>query len=359
MLDTIYRNLIHTYLNMGLAPIPMKFKSKQPSIEGWTTRQIGIQEIEEYFIEPTNIGIVTGKPSWTSWGCIDLDIDDPNALKFAPHLLPETDCIFGRASKPRSHWVYRVRHGGKRLSFSTDHMIVEVRGNGCCTVFPPSVHESGERIEFETPDYFIAAFSTFAELTRAATKIAIATVVHPYWSEESHSRHALALAVAAFLARRGWKAEDVSNLVGAIATEANDDELEDRLRCVDDTFAAYAQGRPITGDNELAGLIGPDLASHIEKWLSGKKPSKEKKKSTTGNSSSSGNGSIDITTDAAAADAFASAFKDRLLYCNAQWFYKEVQVLEPIPVEYIQGLAKHFSRITSGNSQRDLSHCPR
>ena len=151
----------------------------------------------------------------------------------------------------------------------------------------------------------------------------------------------MALALTAFLGRREWKQENVSKLIEAIAKEANDDEPEDRLRCVDDTFAAYAQGRPISGDEELVQLLGVELVVHIEKWVSGK-ASKKRKKSRTGNSSGSGGGAMDITTDAAAADAFATAFKDRLVYCNGQWFHREVQVLEPIPVEYVQGLAKHF-----------------
>jgi len=277
MITNIYHELIYTYIQMGMAPIPIKFKSKQPSIEGWPTLEIAPNNIDKYFIESTNVGIVTGKPPGMSWGIVDVDIDDKEALKFAPYFLPETDCIFGRASKPASHWVYRVTRGEKRLSFSLDHMIIELRGDGCCTVFPPSVHETGEKIEFQSSDYFAASFSNFAVLTRAAAKIAIATVMYPHWSKDSHIRHRLALALTAFLARREWKQENISKLIEAIAKEANDDEPEDRLRCVDDTFAAYAQGRPISGDEELVQLLGVKLDVHIEKWVSGKASKKRKK----------------------------------------------------------------------------------
>ena len=153
MITDIYHEFIYSYIQMGMAPIPIKFRSKQPSIEGWPTLEIEPNNIDKYFIEPTNVGIVTGKPPGMSWGIVDVDIDDKEALKFAPYFLPETDCIFGRASKPASHWVYRVRRGEKRLSFSFDHMIIELRGDGCCTVFPPSVHETGEKIEFQSSKY--------------------------------------------------------------------------------------------------------------------------------------------------------------------------------------------------------------
>jgi hypothetical protein len=252
----------------------MKFKSKQPAIENWTKFKIDDErDIERYFVEPINIGILTGKPSNN---LIDVDIDHPGALKFAPYFLPETYCIFGRASKPRSHWVYRVPHPGNRMSFAADSMIVEVRGNGCCTLFPESIHPSGEKVEFVNPKDFIPDRSTWARLTQATKQIAIATVLYPYWSEESHCRHGLALALTAFLARREWKQENISKLIGAIAKEANDDEPEDRLRCVDDTFAAYAQGKPISGDEELVQLLGVELVGHIEKWVSGKASKKRK-----------------------------------------------------------------------------------
>ena len=130
-------------------------------------------------------------------------------------------------------------------------------------------------------------------------------------------------------------------MIEATAKEANDEEPEDRLRCVDDTFVAHAQGREISGDEELRQLIGTELGECIGNWVSGK-ASKKKKKLVSGDSSRSREGVIDITTDAAAADAFATAFKERLVYCNAQWYYKAVQVLEPISVEYVQGLAKQF-----------------
>jgi len=339
-MKSIYHKVVSDYCAMAMTPIPMKFKSKQPAIENWTKFTIEDErDIERYFVEPINIGVLTGKPSNN---LIDVDIDHPDALKCAPYFPPETYCIFGRASKRRSYWVYRVPHPGNRMSFAADRMIVEVRGNGCCTLFPESIHPSGEKVEFDNPKDFIPDRSTWAKLTQATKQIALATVLYPYWSKESHCRHALALAVAAFLARREWKQEDVTKLVEAIAKEANDEESEDRSRGVDDTFAAYAQGRSISGDEELVQLIGAELVGHIEKWVSGK-ASKKRQKSRTGNSSGSGaGGAVDITTDAAAADAFATAFKNRLVYCNGQWFHREVQVLEPVNAEFVQGLAKQF-----------------
>jgi putative DNA primase/helicase len=335
-MSNIYHNIICSYIDHGFAPIPVRYKAKHPAIEGWTKLKIEKSDIETYFEEPCNIGILTGKPSN---GLVDVDIDDSDALRFAPYFLPETFFIFGRALKPRSHWLYKVPHPGNRVSFNVkSRMIVEVRGNGCCTVFPGSTHPSGELVEFENADDFVPSNSTWPELTRAAAKIAIATVLHPHWSEGTHSRHDLALAVSAMLARREWSRDDVVNLIEAIAKEATDAEMEDRLRCVDDTFAAYTQGKPVSGDERVTELLGNELAATIGRWVSNKPP--KERTSSSRKAPKPDEGTIDILTDAAAADAFATRFKDRLVYSTGQWFYKNVQVLETVTPEFVQGLAK-------------------
>jgi hypothetical protein len=59
-------------------------------------------------------------------------------LRFAPWFLPKTNCIFGRASKPKSHWVYCVPEAESHERFQSEGMIVEVRGNRLCTPASPS-----------------------------------------------------------------------------------------------------------------------------------------------------------------------------------------------------------------------------
>ena len=61
----------------------------------------------------------------------------------------QTKCVFGRASKPKSHWVYRAPEPETNEEFGTEELIVEVRGNRLCTVFPGSVYVSGEAIAFD------------------------------------------------------------------------------------------------------------------------------------------------------------------------------------------------------------------
>jgi len=126
--NNIYtQELVSEYVSLGFAPIPIQFKSKEPINRRWTELRISHNEVEKYFNgHPLNIGILTGAPSR---GLVDVDIDAANALRFAPRFLPKTNCIFGHASNPRSHWLYRVPDAETHRQFNSNKMIVEVRGN--------------------------------------------------------------------------------------------------------------------------------------------------------------------------------------------------------------------------------------
>src|SRR5262249_36880463 len=130
---------------MGRLPIPIPLREKGPRLKGWTGLRLTDQQIEQEFGgAPKNIGFLLGEPSkWT----VDIDLDCDEAVEFAGHILPPTAEIFGRASKPRSHYIYQspglTSHQFEDVDGS---MIVEIRSTGGQTVFPPSIHLSGEPI---------------------------------------------------------------------------------------------------------------------------------------------------------------------------------------------------------------------
>ena len=230
---------------------PLEFQTKRPINPNWPELAISEVNIGDYFNgNPANIGILMGKPSG---GLVDIDIDNTDALKFADRFMPKTNCIFGRQSKPRSHRIYKVRDAGRRETFDVNGMIAEIRGNGCCTVFPGSVHPSGEVVEFDNPMDFTPASSTWDELKKAVQKMAIGALLHQHWCP-GH-RHDLALSVTALLARQGWDREDVSELIEAVATESQDEDLKDRLACVETTFVKHSSGQVISSDSGLMASI--------------------------------------------------------------------------------------------------------
>jgi hypothetical protein len=96
-----------------------------------------------------NIGIILGD---ASGGLVDANLDCHEAIELAPKALPATGTVFGRASKARSHYLYRVAGQAPTIKFSdpiTGSSLLELRGDGGLqTVFPPSVHPCGELIEW-------------------------------------------------------------------------------------------------------------------------------------------------------------------------------------------------------------------
>ena len=330
-------DIVQTYLAAGFSPIPVPFKSKQPSIKGWPQLIITADNVHQYFNgHPTNIGILTGT---VSGGLVDVDIDDTDALRFADFFLPGTTCVFGRASKPRSHRVYQVKDTKSREAFEFHNMLIELREDKHFTVFPGSVHPSGEPVEFVDPKDFTPARSTWQELHRAATRIAIATVLYKRWTEGI--RHELTLSVSAVLARLGWTFSDVADLIAAVATQAKDDDLQGRLISVETTFIAYKNHSPISGNERVIELLGEE-GEKILKWASG---DSRKTIPTTGDAvKHQGSPALDLSTDVGAANAFASTYKPQLIYCNDQWYRTKNQVYEPVSPETVQGLAKRFSQ---------------
>ena len=82
---------------------------------------------------------------------------------------------------------YRVPDPRTREQFEIEGTIVEVRGNRHCTVFPDSVYESGEAVEFDSRYDYDPGPSTWSALRKAASNIAIATVLFKAWG--SGQRH--------------------------------------------------------------------------------------------------------------------------------------------------------------------------
>lgn len=149
------------YIDMGWRPIPIPLGRKVPAIEEWQKLDISRNDVQRYFGHPCNIGVVLGD---VSGGLVDIDLDSPAAVTLAPLFLPES-MTFGRASKPRSHFLYVAPHTRtERFTALDGSMLVEIRANktggsdaeGLQTVFPESQHPSGELVLWDA-DYDAAA----------------------------------------------------------------------------------------------------------------------------------------------------------------------------------------------------------
>ena len=252
------------YVGRGWAPVPVPYQGKAPVLDGWGELRLGKDDLPSYFTDDRpNIGILLGEPSG---GLIDVDLDAPEALELADIFLPETDSVFGRAGKQRSHRLYVATQPGRSSQFADldGAMLVECRATGVQTIFPPSVHQSGEPIrwvQFGSP-----ARVDGQALRDDVSKLAAATLMARNWPKEG-SRQNAALALAGGLLRAGWAEKSVELFIYAIAMAAGDEELKKRATAAEYTEQKLESDRAATGWPTLAGLVGDKVVEKACAWL--------------------------------------------------------------------------------------------
>lgn len=265
MSSTEYARL---YMSLGAAPIPVPFKSKNPNEKGWQKIRLSEDDIDRVFGRRVNIGLLVGDPST---GLIDVDLDAPDAIVAADVLLPYTPMVHGRKGKPRSHRWYRVRENGlktKKFKVPTstgEAMLLELRSTGCQTIVPPSVHSSGEPIEWSGPS--IAPTEIDGHLLEGVCgDIAAAVQIAREWPGAG-ARHEAAMALAGWLLRNGRTTDDCERIVEAVARAAGDPEVADRVACVATTAARLAAGDTSTGFARLVDLVDQRALQRVRTWL--------------------------------------------------------------------------------------------
>lgn len=141
----------------GLNVLPIPYGSKRAIVEGWPKLRIAEVDLPNYFSgTPSNVGVLWGAPSGN---VVDVDLDHELAVRLGD-TLPGTSAVWGRASKPRSHRLYRVRGTIETRQFSARRskpgeskhetcMLVEIRSDGSQTIAPGSVHPSGEVVRWD------------------------------------------------------------------------------------------------------------------------------------------------------------------------------------------------------------------
>jgi len=136
------RKAAEVYMSRGWSPVPLPPRQKKCTITDW--QKGGFKP--EQFSERGNVAILTGQPSG---GLVDVDLDIADQA-IATELMPPTDSIFGRHGKPSSHRLYYCDPPGPYRQWTTaaGKMIVELRADGRQTMAPPSIHPTGEQVEW-------------------------------------------------------------------------------------------------------------------------------------------------------------------------------------------------------------------
>jgi Bifunctional DNA primase/polymerase, N-terminal len=260
-------------LARGYKPLPIPIGKKGPIIEDWQKLTITSDNVARYFNGAAlNVGAQMGP---ASGGLLDVDLDCPEAVALAPYFLPPTKLIYGRPGKRRSHWLYICSDepepkGSIKLTDEDKACVVELRigggGKGAQSVWPGSIHPSGERYEFDEDSG--PASGTFAVFKDAVMKIAVATMMARNWPAKT--RHDSALCVGGFLARCGWEPEAIGDFMGAMQTVAGVEDhthVENGCKAAVDAATMHRADGKGCGFPALVEVFGEPVAKKIAKLI--------------------------------------------------------------------------------------------
>jgi hypothetical protein len=266
-------DVVRGYCARGWCVIPIPYKEKRPLLHDWSRVRLDESALVEFFKDPRqNIGVLLGTPSG---GLVDIDLDVPEAIALADAFLPDTPSRFGRSSKRASHRLYltsaplktRKFQDVEKIGSSETAMLVELRSTGAQTVFPASVHPSGEPIEWDSNGE--PARVDGAQLLESVKYLAIAAFLGRHWPDQG-TRHDAALAAAGLLLSAGLDEEIVCRIVVGAARVAKDEELRDRERAVRSTADSFRAHEVITGAPALKRLLRGDTGQVVDRltvWL--------------------------------------------------------------------------------------------
>ena len=258
------REIAADYVRRGWCIIPVPHGKKRPVQPGWPELKISEQELGSYFSEAlSNIGILLGEASCE---LVDIDLDCQEACDLASGILSPTNSIFGRASKPTSHYLYYCETSSQHFKDpETGEMLLEIRSTGHQTIFPGSIHPSGENVEWYE-DGPIAKVESSA-LLPAVSKLAAASLLARHWPAQG-GRHDAQLTVCAFFVRSGWSTERIAAFVaGVVAAAGGDADYAKRLATAQDAARRWSDGQAIQGWTAFCELFGEKVAQRASEWL--------------------------------------------------------------------------------------------
>jgi putative DNA primase/helicase len=268
-----------SYVGKGMFPVPIPTREKKPVINDWPALRLTSSDLPHYFNgKAQNIGLILGDERGTT----DIDLDCPEAIATAPEFLPPTGMIFGRPSARAAHHFYRCsppipfkKYIDPLMQNKDDATLLELRctkvdgGVGLQTVVPPSVHASGEQIEFE-PGYDREPANVDAvTLEKAVTRVAAASMLTRYWPGEKSGRNEAFIALAGALAHAGMPLEDAIAFNRAIYRgiwEHKADLVQAKSE-VEATYRKYENGEQVTGRPSLSELMDQRAVDVAFGWL--------------------------------------------------------------------------------------------
>jgi hypothetical protein len=271
------------YVRRGWAPIPLPHRSKNPNRDGWPHEPWTEERIKREADKFENIGVRLGE---MSGNLADIDLDCQEALALATAFLSQTAAVFGRETKPASHWLYITTNVAETRQYRDvdGAMLVELRASGkevrrpdgtparrvFQTLFPGSIHPSGEAIRWDSEGE--PAVIEPNELRARVAVLAAAALCTRHWAgRDSHARHGVSLPLAGFLMGfLDWTLEEAGDFIEAVAIVAGDEEAQSRRRDAETTAERIERGEELQGRPTLAKVLGQDVVDQLVDFLAPK-----------------------------------------------------------------------------------------
>jgi predicted P-loop ATPase len=270
--------LLYASYNFRVVSWPSVGDQKGPTEQGWPKKLV----TADNYVDGHRVGILTGYPIDEHKYLHDVDIDWAPGALIAAAMLPRTDFVYGRKSKPISHCFFTLDETLPRITYAdpVDGVtLLEIRGTkndgdvGWQSMAPPSIwsNKTGqtEPLEFRAhgrPTHAGASKPFVQRVTLGAVGMLLAKRLgHNGFGHEPR------LMWAGFLLRAGILPEDLIAMGEAMSAYCNNREVVDVRQVVNSTAAALQQdAKKVKGGPALAKLLGADgkkVIAEINKWL--------------------------------------------------------------------------------------------
>lgn len=246
----------------GIKPVPVHYASKAATSRDYAQPNYSPPDDSVWLNSQLNIGALLGP---ANGGPVDVDLDCDEAIFFAPYFLPPTPAIFGRKSKQRSHYLYRVASPTMAKVAYNDPVkdadgragtLLEIRADGGHqSVFPGSVHETSKEVIAWSGAIFpeIPTVDDIA-LIKAVKNVAVASLIARHiWL--SGQRNECVKHLAGMFGHLEWSEDDAIAMVRAVQAYHGDED-KTRILTVSATYKKLERGAKVTGAPSLRKFLG-------------------------------------------------------------------------------------------------------